>query len=323
MPDLTAPSYVRRVLSTVLMVGALVGLAVLGWFAMEESRGPKSLEDLPVVKANNEPFKIKPDDPGGAKIPNKNRVVFDVASGKRLNAKADEPTTLNALVEQKDDKWKEVQPAAGEPDKKEEPKRTIQDVLIEKMDKPKTNLKTVSPNYDDDKTLKTLKKEEIKPAKVVAPKPAPKPEPEPKKIVVTAPKKAEPKPAPVKKEEPKLSIPKPKSLIWKEKQQQKLASADAAPAKPLPASIRNKTINGSKVQLGSFRTTDDLTKSWDNLRSKYSSELNGLTYTVQTVTLDDKGTFHRLHVGPLNSADAAQDLCSKLKAKGQACLVVK
>lgn len=69
---------------TFFAVGILLGLVVLGGgfaYVMSGDTAPADGE-APILRADNAPSKIEPDDPGGANIPNQNRLVFDRVSGE-------------------------------------------------------------------------------------------------------------------------------------------------------------------------------------------------------------------------------------------------
>jgi len=70
---------------TFFAVGIVIGLMLLGSasaYFYRQGAGPGAWEELPVIRADNEPVKIAPDDPGGATIPNQERLVFNRVSGE-------------------------------------------------------------------------------------------------------------------------------------------------------------------------------------------------------------------------------------------------
>jgi hypothetical protein len=56
------------------------------------------------------------------------------------------------------------------------------------------------------------------------------------------------------------------------------------------------------------------------LQGKHASLLGGLSADIQRADLGDKGIYYRLRAGYMGKTDAAE-LCAKLKAQGQGCLV--
>ena len=81
------PSTFKQIATTIIMFAALVGLGVLGWFAMEESRSPSATAMIPMIKANTEPYKIAPEDPGGMDVPFRDKEVYSTVSPKEKDDK--------------------------------------------------------------------------------------------------------------------------------------------------------------------------------------------------------------------------------------------
>lgn len=79
---------------------------------------------------------------------------------------------------------------------------------------------------------------------------------------------------------------------------------------------------GSKmVQLGAVRSEADAKAEWQRLAKKYPSQLGSLSFSVQKADLGAKGVFWRVRGGPV-SPDVGAEICGKLKAAGQSCIVV-
>ena len=76
------------------------------------------------------------------------------------------------------------------------------------------------------------------------------------------------------------------------------------------------------VQLMSSPNKPAVEKSWTTMSKKYSM-LKDLPYEVEKADLGAKGVFYRLKVGSLPTKADATALCSKLKAAGGSCFVVK
>ena len=76
------------------------------------------------------------------------------------------------------------------------------------------------------------------------------------------------------------------------------------------------------VQLMSSPNKPAVEKSWTTMSKKYSM-LKDLPYEVEKADLGAKGVFYRLKAGSLPTKAEATALCSKLKAAGGSCFVVK
>lgn len=77
------------------------------------------------------------------------------------------------------------------------------------------------------------------------------------------------------------------------------------------------------VQLGSYRSKDNLESGWKTLKQRFPSLLKDLTYRSKAVDLGNNKIFHRLHVGSFASKEEAQALCKTLTTKKQGCILVK
>lgn len=64
------------------------------------------------------------------------------------------------------------------------------------------------------------------------------------------------------------------------------------------------------LQIGAFQTSEDA----DNMKAKLA--LQGFEAVVQTATIPDKGVWHRVRVGPLNSLDEINKAKNDLTANG-------
>ncbi len=65
-----------------LLFGALIGLAVAAgaaWYILGSGGSPKTAgpREVPVVKSEKAPVKVRPADPGGMEVPNQDKMVYD------------------------------------------------------------------------------------------------------------------------------------------------------------------------------------------------------------------------------------------------------
>lgn len=61
--------------------GGMAGVLLLGgaaWWGMTSSGGPRS---VPLIEADPRPFKVRPDDPGGLRVPNQDELIFERSRG--------------------------------------------------------------------------------------------------------------------------------------------------------------------------------------------------------------------------------------------------
>jgi cell division septation protein DedD len=83
----------HRGLAVVLALGVM-GLSAGGlWvgYRLSSSRAPSG--EIPLIHANTDPIKVKPDDPGGMEIPNRDRFVFNPKGGMPVERLLPAPET--------------------------------------------------------------------------------------------------------------------------------------------------------------------------------------------------------------------------------------
>lgn len=80
--------------------------------------------------------------------------------------------------------------------------------------------------------------------------------------------------------------------------------------------------SGFYMQLGAFRDTAKVDAEWSKLQKKFPTSLGGLSKRIEKADLGAKGTWYRLHAGPV-AEGKARDICASLKADGAGCMVRK
>ncbi len=96
----------------------------------------------------------------------------------------------------------------------------------------------------------------------------------------------------------------------------KVATPKPVPVKPAP--VKAATVDGAwRIQLGAFGEEANAQKLWNSLEGKIS-ELTALQpYLKATANMT------RLQAGPFATRGSAEAVCGKVKATGQACIVVQ
>jgi len=78
------------------------------------------------------------------------------------------------------------------------------------------------------------------------------------------------------------------------------------------------------VQVASLRSQGEAQNTWNSLSAKYSGALPQSAYAdIMQADLAEKGIYYRVRVAGLADKSAANQLCNKLKAQGQACFVAR
>ena len=96
--------------------------------------------------------------------------------------------------------------------------------------------------------------------------------------------------------------------------------AAARPAAPAPAATPATGGGGGfVVQITSQRSDADARAAFASIQRRQPA-LAGMSPNIKAVDLGDRGTYYRVRVGPMGR-DGANDLCQKLKAGGNDCIV--
>jgi hypothetical protein len=101
------------------------------------------------------------------------------------------------------------------------------------------------------------------------------------------------------------------------------ATPSAAPAGKVTMLDKSKKAKMSgpqpAIHLASYRSQKQAERGWSQIRRAHGGLIGELDHAVSKVKLGRKGTYYRLKAGPLPNANAAKDMCRKLKRRRQFC----
>lgn len=103
-------------------------------------------------------------------------------------------------------------------------------------------------------------------------------------------------------------------------------SADPLASRASPSHVEAKrdAKRHWTIQIAAVQGKTDAKREWQRLQKRYSGLLRGLTPTVERVEPDAKhGSYYRVRVGAWTDKQAPDALCSKLKQRGERCLVLQ
>jgi len=336
----------RRGLMIAALVGAVAVVGGIGAFAFSFGGGSSS-EAPAIVKADSQPMKVKPENPGGTVIPNQDNKVYDaVAKGARpanpvqpkLVANAEEPVDVvakeqaaqaerTAAFSGTDDSEGGAQNAAQQPVKSEdrvaqvaqENAGTQEGALVTPR---KVRTMVVKP----DGTL--APREEPALAPVAASEPT---DPTPQRVgqdqTGTVPQAAEPVLKPAKPSTvaatpsaapvvPQRPSDQPVDIAGEVKPQAQQQVAAAQPQAPAAAA------SGWSMQIASQPSVEGAQSTYQDLARRYSNVLAGRSANIVKADVAGKGTFYRVRVMAQSREDAIK-LCTSYKAAGGNCFVSK
>ena len=280
----------RRVVPLLVVVGSA---AAFGWMLLSwQAAPPPAAEphELPLVKADPRPVKVKPEEPGGLRIDNQDKGIYarlagDAADGavrERLLPPPETPPPPQPLP---------VAEPATPPADEAAPPADAAPALPPLASAPIP----VSPMPGVPPTTVEAPAPAAAAPPFVAPPPPPTPEPAP------SPTPATPEPA-----APPAAVPAP---------QEPPPAAAPAPAPPAQS-------GDWYVQLAAYRSEAAARSAWSMLQDRHAAALGSLSIRVARADLGDRGVFYRLQAGGLADRDAAAAVCAQLKARDQGCLVV-
>jgi len=319
------------VLKTILFVIVAVGGGAAGWAFYGDriiAMIGDAESDVPIVRADDGPVKVRPETPGGLQVPDRDKLVYNRIQGSGvdpepsptverllpppetpvLNPDLSSPVSSPAVSSSASaatDTPSVSQPVAPVPAARVPeavPATTPGTAITMTTPVAATDgipVPPAKPKHVDETPRVADVKNAVEP---VAAPPAP-----PAPLI----KNAYSPPAPVK------SATTDMKTGTRSMQKPKVTPATAAATKP-PATTTYQ------VQLAAARSEAAARGEWDKLRRKNLDLLGNLGLNITRADLGtSKGIFYRLRAGPLASVAAARTLCSALAKRKVSCLVVR
>lgn len=302
----------------------LIGLLVLACLALVvplamDFLGGDDSGEVPVIQAEQQPDKVRPEEPGGLQVPHQDLQVLnqDAEEGatepvERLLPPPETPEPLAQATEDVFNPGVVPSETAGAAPTEAPASPAVED----------TTAATVAPGPGTTAPAEVAEVPAAPPAEVTGGPDAGQAPEAPAAPVATTPAPAAPAPeapAPVEAAtpEPKAAEPPSPAKPKAPAESQQAALPPAAEAAPAAAA------GGIYIQLGSLTNRDGVPKEWARLQKAFPDFLGDMELAVQTVTLEGRGTFHRIQAGPLPNRGTAEELCAFLKGAKQACIVIK
>jgi hypothetical protein len=313
-----------------LAVGIVLGLAIAGgagWYVFR-GEGFSFTPGAPqTIKAEETPYKIKPENPGGMQVENQDKLVYDrVAKGAAPNR------VENLLPPPEEPKAPPQKPKITADDQK-----AMQDAVravTAEPAKPEA-AKPVPPAAEPPKPAPEPAKQVAEAAKPAEPA---KPAPEPPKVATEPPKPEPAKPEPAKTEAPKTD-PLAEAVVAAAGGKTSAsgpidtgtpATAADKPAPPSPAPPEVAAVTPSaaaprayQVQLVSVPSEEAANAEWARLSKRHGELFANLTHAITKADLGERGVYYRLRVGPLADKAAADALCAALANEKTGCIPVR
>ena len=303
----------RNLIPIVTALAAVVCFAAIVWYAYTWGTGQVPNEELPVVRAEPLPEKVKPEQPGGMDVPHQDKLVLNEGTAGQTAPQVEQLLPLPEIP-QPPQPLAPPPALAGGAGEGTPPEEAPQ--LAEAPEAPMTLPGTgpddiPAPPAESAEAAEELPEAAGESAAEVADggiaKPIPKPE--------TGAARPDDQIAALLEEEP-LETANGGAPAASE-----TPAAAPAPA-PAPAATQTAALTTGDVvlQLSSVKSEDAAAREWARLQKAHPDELGGRALALETAEV--KGTtYYRVQTGPFASRDAAAQVCAALKARNQDCLV--
>lgn len=333
----------RRGLVVAAVAGGVAVLGGLGVFALSFGGGEAGAPSI--VKADETPIKVRPENPGGATVPNQDNKVYQTVAGggapapkqEKLISSAEQPVDMAAKAPEPEfappagvddeegfDAGDEIAAIAGKAEDRVQPS-----AISEQPETDNTEVAAVTP-----RRVRTMV---VRPDGTLVPRedPAPAASQEPqaaasaimeasvnapadanaaRAVSATAPNSGNansvtPASVPVA---PPRPADQPVNVVGEIKPQQVAAVDTTAPA----------AAGGWSMQIASQPSEDAAKSTYQDLARRYGGVLSGRDVAIVKAEVAGKGTFWRVRV-PAGSRNDAISLCESYKAAGGSCFVSK
>ncbi len=307
----------RRLWFLLIVASLLMGAVAFSQFLPTRPRMPA---DLPLIVAATEPYKVKPENPGGEQVPFQDSTVFQVFERDGSTKTVER---LLPSAELLDEKNLEPAPAAQE-DKAAEDKATQDKATQDKSEpqQPPVNSVAMAPIIEAPKVEATVA-------------PVAKPEKAPEKLAEKSAEKPAQKTTDKSLDAPreKLADKAPATKIA-DKTIAAIIAQNADPELDVPDTVvadntakaasasASASAGDSRVQLASATDEKRAKAEAARLQKSLSKFLSGIKLGVVAADLGARGVFYRIQSQPI-SEDTAQELCESLKAQKQGCIIVR
>jgi hypothetical protein len=313
-----APAEKSRSRKGMLAVAAVVGAVVIGGGGAYMASGSAAITggEPPLIKANNEPTKVQPQNPGGVEIPNQNKQIYERAAQStetKVVNREEQPVDVQQTVRMNGNA---VADATG---------GTVPGGAVKHQ-------QTASLNLGEPRKVRTVT---IRPDGTVAGSEAAAPQAAAHAPAMTMPAQAQPAPVQVASAQPKpvastpvaapatpAATPKPvpaAATPTSTSSPQRVAAVQPAAVAPV-AAAETTSAGGFAVQLGVANSETSAQSVFASFQRKYP-DLGGMPSLIRKAEVNGSTVF-RVRVGPL-SKEEASSLCSKLQGQGGQCFVAK
>ncbi|MEE1655192.1 SPOR domain-containing protein [Microvirga sp. CF3062] len=300
-----------------IAIAAVIGALVLGGGGAYLASGSSSITggEPPLIKANNEPTKVQPQNPGGVEIPNQNKQIYERANqdgATKVVNREEQPVDVKQAVRMNGNAVADA--TGGTLGTSGKPQQTASLNLGE----PK-KVRTVTIRPDGTMAGEAPAPQPAAPAAMTLP---PQAQSAPVQMASAQVPSAQPRPvASTPVAAPSTPAPTPKPAPAAATPTSTPAPQQVASVQPTaPAAAETTPTGGFAVQLGVATSETSAQSVFTSFQRKYS-DLEGMPSMIRKAEVNGN-TVYRVRVGPM-AKDEASALCSKLQGQGGQCFVAK
>jgi len=286
------PRWAQRLLIVLISLAALGGFAMVIVYSFDRGKQVGTADQVPIIIADEGPTRVKPDDPGGMKIPFRDKEVYgefnpsEKTSKKPRLSPPEEKLILKPLKpdsrnEESNEKVPNVLLGEAPPKEKK----------IEKLWENKPQKKSVSRPDKDAKNKEFQQESNNTKSVLVGRKKSQKSQGE----------------KPKKKNSDKKLLP---------------PSLQKKPEINEKSKDRSNKQSEYKIQIASFRSKASAERAWLRISEGNKDLLGQLKPSIVQATVKNRGTWYRLQALPIKDLSSAKAVCSELKKRKIGCLVV-
>ncbi|WP_366555988.1 SPOR domain-containing protein [Aquibaculum sediminis] len=268
---------------------ALAGLVLLGFgalvvYAYTWGTSDPDPEELPLVTAPGTPEKERPESPGGMEVPYQDSLVLNPGERSEEGVERLLPPPEEPRPPEPESETATQATEAGQAGPAIDGTGEEADVSAEEAPEGEETATAPAQVADEPLSLDSMVSE-------IAEAPAEE---------ETSPEASVTEDAADETEEPAVTV----------EQEEPAAEQAAAPAS-----------GGFVIQLASVGNRDAIEREWSRMQERHPEVLGDLTLQVEEADLGERGTFYRLQAGPVPTRESADQLCARLQAAQQDCLV--
>jgi len=323
-----------KALKLLLFVILAVGGGAVGWAFYGDrivSLFADADSDVPIVRAEPGPVKVRPTSPGGLQVPDRDKLVYnrirssgaDEDIGPSVEHLLPMPETPMAAPVAADPILRPVQVPvipSTETSVETSGERAGVTPIAPAVAAPVVPLAEPATKLEPEKLANGIEVPPAKPKRIdKTPRVADVTRAEKPVLAPSAPRAPQAAPS-----QPVSSTPNVTAAVRPVPSRTPAVVKPKLRATPAARQRASTTGKGYKVQLAAARSPAAARSEWDRLRAKHLDLLGDLGLSITKVDLGSvKGVFYRLRVGPLRGEGEARVLCKALVKRKVSCLLVR